>query len=245
VDINMGCPAKKVCDALAGSALLADEMLVARILEAVVAAVDVPVTLKMRTGTSPARRNARRVAHIAEQAGVRMLAIHGRTRACGFRGRAEYETIAEVKSRARIPVVANGDIDTPEEARRVLDLTGADGVMIGRAAHGRPWIFREVAHYLDTGTRGAPAGATEIASVLAEHLEGLYALYGEPQGARIARKHIGWTLRGLPGAEDFRRRVVVIEDAWTQYEAVRRFFAELLPAANEAWSGAEKGGLAA
>jgi tRNA-dihydrouridine synthase B len=245
IDINMGCPAKKVCNVFAGSALLADEALVARILEAVVAAVSVPVTLKVRTGISPERRNAVRVARIAEQAGVRMLVIHGRTRACAFRGRAEYDTIAEVKSRVRIPVIANGDIATPEDARRVLELTGADGVMIGRAAHGRPWLFREIVHYLQTGLHCAPAGRGEMANILAEQLEGLYALYGEKQGARIARKHIGWTLRGLPGAEDFRRRVVLIEDAHAQYEAVKRFFAELLPAANEAWSEHEKGRLAA
>jgi tRNA-dihydrouridine synthase B len=233
VDINMGCPAKKVCNVLAGSALLADEPLVARILEAVVAAVDVPVTLKIRTGSSPERRNALRIAQIAERAGIRMLAIHGRTRACGFSGSAEYETIAEVKSRLRIPVIANGDIATPEDARRVLERTGADGVMIGRAAHGRPWIFREIAHYLDTGERCASPSRREIAAVLAEQLQGLYALYGEMQGARIARKHIGWTLRGLPGAEDFRREVVLLEDAGAQFEAVRRFFADLPDAAND------------
>jgi tRNA-dihydrouridine synthase B len=240
VDINMGCPAKKVCNVLAGSALLADEPLVARILEAVVGAVDVPVTLKIRTGSSPERRNAVRIAQIAEQAGIRMLAIHGRTRACGFSGQVEYDTIAEVKSRLRIPVIANGDIATPEDAKRVLEHTQADGVMIGRAAHGRPWIFREIAHYLETGTHCAPPGHSEVAALLAEQLQGLYALYGEMQGARVARKHIGWTLRGLPGAEDFRRRVVLLEDANAQFEAVRSFFAELPDAANEAWSGEQE-----
>ena len=245
IDINMGCPAKKVCNVLAGSALLGDEPLVARILEAVVAAVAVPVTLKIRTGSSPESRNALRIARIAEQAGIRLLAIHGRTRACGFAGRAEYDTIAAVKSQLRIPVIANGDIGTPEEAKRVLEQTGADGVMIGRAAHGKPWIFREIAHFLETGMHCAPASRAEMAAVLAEQLEGLYALYGETQGARVARKHIGWTLRGLPGAENFRRRVVVIEDATAQWEAVQRFFAELPSAANEAWPEEKQGRLAA
>ena len=205
IDINMGCPAKKVCNVNAGSALLEDEALVARILEAVVHAVDVPVTLKIRTGPGPGRRNALRVACIAQAAGVQMLTIHGRTRACAFGGSAEHETIAEVKSRVRIPVVANGDIDTPAEARRVLALTGADGIMIGRAAQGRPWLFREIAQYLDTGKHAAPAAPREVGAVLEEHLEALYALYGEEQGVRVARKHIGWTVRGLPGGEEFRR----------------------------------------
>src|SRR6185295_9039159 len=191
IDINMGCPAKKVCNVHAGSALLEDEALVARILEAVVRAVEVPVTLKIRTGPSPARRNALRVARIAEAAGVQVLAVHGRTRACAFGGSAEYDTIAEVKSRVRIPVIANGDLDTPEEAKRVLEATGADGIMIGRAAQGRPWLFRELSQFLATGEPAAPAAPSEIRAVLLEHLEALYQLYGEEQGTRVARKHIG------------------------------------------------------
>jgi tRNA-dihydrouridine synthase B len=224
IDINMGCPAKKVCNVAAGSALLSDEALVARILEAVVAAVEVPVTLKIRTGPDPSRRNAPRIARIAQDAGIQLLAVHGRTRACGFRGRAEFDTIAEVKAGVRIPVVANGDIGTPEEARRVLEATGADGVMIGRAAHGRPWIFREFAHFLDTGRHCAPAPVAEMRAVALEHLEGIYALYGEEHGARVARKHIGWYVRGLPGGEVFRREAVLIASARGQLAAVGRFF---------------------
>jgi len=227
IDINMGCPAKKVCNVRAGSALLENEALVARILEAVVAAVDVPVTLKIRTGPAPERRNALRVARIAESAGVQALAIHGRTRACAFAGRAEYDTIAEVKAWVRIPVIANGDIESPEDARRVLDATGADGVMIGRAAQGRPWFFREVAHYLATGERLAPPPAREIGAVLAEHLEGLYSLYGTEQGARVARKHIGWTVRALPGGEALRASVNGLHAAREQLSAVNDYFERL------------------
>lgn len=231
VDINMGCPAKKVCNVNAGSALLEDEALVARILEAVTRSVSVPVTLKIRTGPRPEQRNAVRVAQIAESAGVQMLAVHGRTRACAFAGRAEYETIAEVKSRVRIPVLANGDIQSAEDARRVLDLTGADGIMIGRAAQGRPWLFREIAHYLASGERIAPPGPPEMAAVLREQLEGLYDLYGAEHGARIARKHIGWTVRSLPGGEEFRCAANTIVDAETQLRAVCDYFEQL--AANE------------
>jgi tRNA-dihydrouridine synthase B len=227
IDINMGCPAKKVCNVSAGSALLEDEPLVARILEAVVSAVEVPVTLKIRTGPAPQRRNALRIARIAEAAGVQMLAIHGRTRACAFAGEAEYETIAEVKSRLRIPVLANGDVATPERARQVLERTGADGIMIGRAAQGRPWLFRQIAHYLETGRHLAAPALGEVKQVLLEHLEGLYDLYGEEQGARVARKHIGWTLRGLPEAEAFRGKVVRIEAAREQHAAVNDYFARL------------------
>jgi tRNA-dihydrouridine synthase B len=227
VDINMGCPAKKVCNVLAGSALLEDETLVARILEAVVAAVEVPVTLKIRTGPSPERRNALRIAQIAESAGVQMLAIHGRTRACVFGGQAEYETIAEVKSRLRIPVIANGDIRTPEDARRVLERTGADGVMIGRAAQGRPWLFRDIAHYLETGERLASPRAHEIGEVLVEHLDGLYTLYGSEQGARVARKHIAWTVRELPGGEQLRSAVNSLQAAQAQRAAVNDYFERL------------------
>jgi tRNA-dihydrouridine synthase B len=227
IDINMGCPAKKVCNVYAGSALLADEPLVARILAAVVAAVDVPVTLKIRTGPSPERRNALAIARIAEDCGVRLLAIHGRTRACGFGGHAEFDTIAEVKSRLRIPVIANGDIATPVEARAVLARTGADGLMIGRAAFGRPWIFREIAHFLATGEALAPPAPAEIAAVVREHLEGLYALYGEAQGLRVARKHLGWYARRLPGGEAFRADVVRLECAARQRAAVNDYFERL------------------
>ena len=227
VDINMGCPAKKVCNAQAGSALLENEALVARILEAVVAAVDVPVTLKIRTGPHPQRRNALRIARIAEAAGIRMLAIHGRTRACAFGGNAEYDTIAEVKSRLRIPVIANGDIRTPEDARRVMELTGADGVMIGRAAQGRPWLFRDIAHYLETGEHLAPPPAREIGALLDEHLDGLYTLYGSEQGVRVARKHIGWTVRELPGGEALRAAVNRIDAAGAQRSAVNDYFERL------------------
>src|SRR5258708_2481444 len=227
VDINMGCPAKKVCNVNAGSALLEHDALVARILLIVTAAVSVPVTLKIRTGPRPERRNAVRVAQIAESAGVQLLAIHGRTRACGFAGAAEYDSIAEVKSRVRIPVIANGDIHTPEEAKRVLELTGADGIMVGRAAQGRPWLFREIVRYLESGERAAPPTASEMATVMTEQLEGLYDLYGAEHGARIARKHIGWTVRGLPGGEEFRREANLIVDADAQLRAVAAYFQRL------------------
>jgi tRNA-dihydrouridine synthase B len=227
IDINMGCPAKKVCNVYAGSALLENELLVARILEAVVAAVDVPVTLKLRTGPSPERRNAMRIARIAEASGVRLLAIHGRTRACGFAGRAEYDTIAEVKRAVRIPVIANGDIQTPAQAREVLARSGADGLMIGRAAFGRPWIFRQIEHFLATGEELAPPAPAEIEAVVCEHLEGLYSLHGTEQGLRVARKHLGWYARGLPGGESFRQAVVRIDAAAPQRAAVNDYFGRL------------------
>jgi tRNA-dihydrouridine synthase B len=230
IDINMGCPAKKVCNVYAGSALLGDERLVARILDAVVAAVPVPVTLKIRTGTHPGARNAVRIGRIAQAAGVQLLAVHGRTRTCAFGGRAEYDTIAEVKATLGIPVIANGDIRTPEDARRVLERTAADGVMIGRAAQGRPWLFREIEHYLATGERLAGPGFDEIGAVLREHLEGLYAVYGEEHGVRVARKHIGWTMRALPGGEAFRRYANGIESARAQLAAVEGYFARLTAA---------------
>src|SRR5262245_5515958 len=223
IDINMGCPAKKVCNVAAGSALLADEEKVARILEAVVAAVDVPVTLKIRTGPAPERRNALRIARIAETAGVQMLAIHGRTRACMFEGAAEYDTIAEVKAQVKIPVIANGDVRTPEEARRVLDATGADGIMIGRAAQGRPWLFREISHFLATGEHLGPPAAAEQGAVLIEHLEGLDSLYGAEHGARVARKHIGWAVRELPGGETLRRAANGLQTVTAQRAAVNDF----------------------
>jgi tRNA-dihydrouridine synthase B len=224
IDINMGCPAKKVCNVAAGSALLSDEPLVARILDAVVRAVEVPVTLKIRTGPDPSCRNAVRIARIAEASGVKLLTVHGRTRACGFRGQAEFDTVAEVKAGVRIPVIANGDIGTAEQARRVLDVTGADGLMLGRAAHGRPWIFRELEHFLATGERLAAPLPSEMRAVALEHLQGLYSLYGEELGVRIARKHIGWYTRGLPGGEAFRREANAIATAPAQLAAVARFF---------------------
>ena len=224
IDINMGCPAKKVCNVAAGSALLSDEPLVGRILDAVVGAVDIPVTLKIRTGPAPERRNAVRIARIAQAAGVRLLAVHGRTRACGFRGEAEFETIAEVKSAVAIPVIANGDIATPEEAARVLSFTKADGVMIGRAAHGRPWIFREFLSYLSDGSRAPAPSPAEMRAVALEHLQALYELYGEELGVRIARKHIGWYVRPLPGGEAFRREAMALQSAAEQLAAVGRFF---------------------
>jgi tRNA-dihydrouridine synthase B len=226
VDINMGCPAKKVCNVMAGSALLQDEGLVGRILEAVVRAADVPVTLKIRTGWDKQNRNASTIAHIAESAGIQALAIHGRTRACMFHGRAEYETIAAVKAAVRIPVVANGDVDTPDKAQQVLVATRADGLMIGRAAFGHPWIFREVAHYLATGTRLSLPDAAEIRPVVLGHLDDLYAFYGERTGVAMARKHIGWYTKGFPESAAFRHRVFQIPTARDQRGAVDRFFAD-------------------
>jgi tRNA-dihydrouridine synthase B len=227
IDINMGCPAKKVCNLAAGSALLANEALVARIVDAVVAAVSVPVTVKIRTGPSPERRNAVRIARLVESAGAQMLAIHGRTRACMFEGEAEYDTIADVKSRLRIPVIANGDISTPQEAKRVLARTGADGIMIGRAAQGRPWIFRQITHFIATGELAPSPRTREIGDVLVEHLDGLYDLYGDEQGTRVARKHIGWTVRELPGGEGLRCRVNGMTVAQAQRAAVNDYFERL------------------
>ena len=227
IDINMGCPAKKVCNVAAGSALLKDEALVGRILDAVVGAVSVPVTLKIRTGWDGNNKNAVRVARIAQSAGVAALAVHGRTRACAFVGAVEYDTIAAVKAQVSIPIVANGDIDTPEKARRVLDHTGADAVMIGRAAQGRPWIFREISHYLETGAHLAPPPVLEIRGVLADHLQDLYAFYGEDAGVRIARKHIAWYTRDLAGAVEFRRGMNQLETAQQQMNAVDVFFGGL------------------
>jgi tRNA-dihydrouridine synthase B len=225
IDINMGCPAKKVCNVMAGSALLQDEPLVARILETVVRAVpEVPVTLKFRTGWDKSRRNAVRVAAIAEAAGIQALAIHGRTRACGYSGEAEYDTIAEVKASVAIPVIANGDITTPERARYVLDYTGADGIMIGRAAQGRPWIFREVAHYLGRGELLPPPEVDEIHRVLVSHMDELYAFYGEYTGVRVARKHISWYTKGLKDSAGFRHAMNRLEAAEAQKDAVDLFF---------------------
>jgi tRNA-dihydrouridine synthase B len=227
VDINMGCPAKKVCDKAAGSALLRDETLVGRIVEAVAKAVDVPVTLKYRTGWDPQNRNAVRVARIAEAAGAQLLTLHGRTRACGFTGTAEYDTIREVKRSTRLPVIANGDIGSAEAARRVLDYTGADGVMIGRAAQGRPWLFREIAAYLATGEKLAPPSVVEMREVLMRHLHDLYTLHGRDSGVRIARKHIHWTTKGLFGWREFRQEVNGLDSCEAQLAAVDRFFRKL------------------
>ena len=224
IDINMGCPVKKVCNSWCGSALLQHETLVAEILEAVVAAVDVPVTLKFRTGWDRAHKNALNIAHIAEQSGIAMLTLHGRTRADGYSGEAEYETIAAVKAAVSIPVVANGDITTPEKARFVLDATGADAIMIGRAAQGRPWIFREIDHYLRTGTHLPAPMISEVRALMDEHLRAHYAFYGEYLGVRTARKHIGWYVRELMGGEAFRQQMNRLEDCEQQLAAVNTFF---------------------
>jgi tRNA-dihydrouridine synthase B len=230
IDINMGCPAKKVCNVFAGSALMSNEPLALAIVEAVVAACaprGVPVTLKMRTGRRDGERNAVRLALAAERAGIAMLAVHGRTREQGFKGTAEYDTIAAVKAALSIPVVANGDIDSPEKARAVLAATRADALMIGRAAQGRPWIFREIAHFLATGTPLAPPGVAEAARWLTEHLQDHYALHGEARGVKSARKHIGWALRELPGGEAFRAEMNSIEDCAAQLSAVKVWFERL------------------
>jgi tRNA-dihydrouridine synthase B len=227
IDINMGCPAKKVCNVMAGSALLKDEPLVTRILEAVVRAVHVPVTLKIRTGWDRTNRNALIVARIAEASGVQALAIHGRTRACGFSGDAEYDTIAEVKSVIRIPVIANGDIDTPERVKQVLEHTGADAVMIGRAAQGRPWMFREITYFLETGEQLPPPEVDEIHRVLVAHLKDLYDFYGEHTGVRVARKHISWYTKGLAGSAAFRHGMNQLQTCAEQLAAVDEFFSEL------------------
>ncbi len=227
IDINMGCPAKKVCNVMAGSALLQNEPLVKRIIEAVVKAVAVPVTLKIRTGWDRSNRNAIAVARIAESAGIQSLAVHGRTRACGYTGDAEYDTIAAVKAAVNIPVIANGDITTPEKAKHVLAYTGADAVMIGRAAQGRPWIFREIEHYLKTGTHLPAPEVGEIHRVLVAHLHDLYAFYGEHTGVRIARKHISWYTRGLAGSASFRHAMNQLQICAEQLAAVNTFFSEL------------------
>ena len=228
IDINMGCPAKKVCNVAAGSALLRDEALVARILEAVVGAVDVPVTLKIRTGWCRETRNALTVARIAEQSGIAALTIHGRTRSDFYEGEAEYETIAAVKAAVRLPVIANGDVTSPRKARAVLEATGADAVMVGRAAQGRPWIFREIAHFLATGTELPPPGMAEVRDVLVGHLEHLHAFYGEPQGVRIARKHLGWYAKEQPDHARFRAVVNAAETGERQIALTRDYFDALI-----------------
>ena len=242
IDLNMGCPAKKVCNVYAGSALMSNEPLALRIVEAVVAACTprgVPVTLKMRTGRCDTERNAVALARAAESAGVAMVTVHGRTRVQGYAGLAEYDTIAAVKAALRVPVAANGDIDSPRKAREVLRHTAADALMIGRAAQGRPWIFREIAHFLATGEALPPPPVRDVRRWLLEHLQDHYTLYGESAGVRSARKHIGWAVRELPGAQVFRDALNRLETCETQFAAVSAYFDALadaherLPAANE------------
>ncbi|MDO5290436.1 MAG: tRNA dihydrouridine synthase DusB [Pseudomonadota bacterium] len=230
IDINMGCPAKKVCNKWAGSALMQNEPLALHIIEAVVAACaprGVPVTLKMRTGWCAAHKNALTLARAAESAGVQMLTVHGRTREQGYKGQAEYDTIAAVKAALRIPVVANGDVDSPEKAQAVLRATGADALMVGRAAQGRPWIFREIAHFLATGQHLAPPLVLEVRRALLAHLQDHYALYGEDTGVRSARKHIGWYVRGLPGGDAFRARMNTLDTTAAQWQAVADYFEDM------------------
>ena len=227
IDINMGCPAKKICNVMAGSALLKDEPLVSQILKAVVGAVNVPVTLKIRTGWDKNNRNAVNIAKMAQDIGVQALAMHGRTRACLYMGDAEYDTIAAVKQAIQIPLIANGDITTPEKAKFVLDYTGADAVMIGRAAQGRPWIFREIEHFLKTGTHLLPPTVEEIHTVMLEHINDLYGFYGELAGMRVARKHISWYTKGLAGSAAFRHHMNTLDTIDLQQAAINDFFAEL------------------
>ena len=230
IDINMGCPAKKVCNKWAGSALMQDEPLALEIIAAVVAAAQphgVPVTLKMRTGWCDAQKNALNLARAAENAGVQMVTVHGRTREQGYKGLAEYDTVAAVKAAIKIPVVANGDIDSPEKARDVLQFTGADALMIGRAAQGSPWIFREIGHFLATGEHLAPPLVVEVRRALLEHLQDHYGLYGEYTGVRSARKHIGWYVRTLPGGEAFRERMNTLPSAADQLAAVAAYLNDL------------------
>lgn len=228
IDINMGCPAKKICNVMAGSALLKDEPLVSQILKAVVAAVDVPVTLKIRTGWDKNNRNAVAVARMAEDIGVQALAMHGRTRACLYNGDAEYDTIAAVKQAIKIPLIANGDITTPEKAKFVLEYTQADAVMIGRAAQGRPWIFREIAHFLETGEHLPPPEVSEIHQVMLDHVQDLYDFYGELTGMRVARKHISWYTKGLKDSANFRHHMNQLQTVDEQQAAISQFFSQLL-----------------
>ncbi|AFP32427.1 tRNA dihydrouridine synthase DusB [Marinobacter sp. BSs20148] len=227
IDINMGCPAKKVCNKAAGSALMKDEALVLQILKAVVAAVDIPVTLKMRTGWDEGHRNAPIIARMAEEAGIQALAIHGRTRTDKYTGNAEYDTIARVKSDVGIPVFANGDITSPEKAREVLQYTGADGLLIGRAAQGQPWIFREILHFLETGEHMQPPPLDEVETILSEHLLALHDFYGETMGVRIARKHVGWYLQSHDQDKRFRQSFNAIDNALEQHDSVQQYFASL------------------
>jgi len=227
IDINMGCPAKKVCNRAAGSALLKDEPLVRQIIEAVVASVDVPVTLKIRTGWDTANRNGETIARIAEDCGIQALAVHGRTRSCGYTGEAEYDTIARIRESVAIPVFANGDITSPEKADQVLKHTGCAAVMIGRGAQGRPWILREIDHYLRTGTMLPPPPLSEVRSLLLEHLCELHAFYGEHMGVRIARKHVGWYLQDQPKGKDFRQTFFKLETAADQVSAIEVYFNQM------------------
>src|SRR5512141_99667 len=232
IDINMGCPAKKICNVAAGSALLQNEPLVARIVDAVVRAVDIPVTLKIRTGWNKQNRNALVIARIAEEHGIQSLAMHGRTRACMYTGDAEYDTIRAVKQSVRIPVIANGDITTPEKAKYVLEYTGADAVMIGRAAQGRPWIFREIEHFLATDVHLPQPEVAEIHAVLLEHIHDLYAFYGDVTGVRVARKHISWYTRGLVGSSAFRHTMNQLDSVAEQLAVVNEYFAQAARADN-------------
>ena len=234
IDINMGCPAKKVCKVAAGSALLRDEPLVGRILEAVVAAVPVPVTLKIRTGWSPEERNALQIACIARESGIAALAVHGRTRSCGYAGAAEYETIRAIKQEIPIPLIANGDIDSPEKARLVLDYTGADAIMIGRAAQGRPWIFQEISDYLETGVPPHSPPADWIKDTLIAHLRELYRFYGVHRGVRIARKHVAWYAKNRKGAAQFSEAFNRAETPREQQDQIEAFFNGLLPQEDQA-----------
>lgn len=227
IDINMGCPAKKVCNVAAGSALLQDETLVKQILEAVVGAVEVPVTLKIRTGWDTENRNGVRIARLAEASGIQALAVHGRTRACAYRGEAEYDTIAAIKQAVAIPVIANGDITSPEKAKFVLDKTGVDGIMVGRAAQGRPWIFREIDHYLKTGERLADPTVIEVRDILLGHLRNLYEFYGEYTGVRMARKHISWYSKGQRHGAAFRQAVNRVDTIDEQLKMTEDFFERL------------------
>lgn len=227
IDINMGCPAKKVCNKAAGSALMKDEALVREILHAVVKAVDIPVTLKMRTGWDRDNRNAPLIARMAEDAGIQALSIHGRTRADRYQGEAEYDTIAEIKSRVSIPVFANGDITTPEKARDVLRYTGADGLLIGRGAQGRPWIFREIRHFLMTGETPPPPPLDEVEGILLGHLKELHRFYGDPMGVRIARKHVGWYLQSHDAEKRFRKHFNTLECGEAQKDSIQQYFAGL------------------
>ena len=228
IDINLGCPAKKVCNKAAGSALLKDVSLVKAILEAAVDSVQVPVTLKTRTGWSSESRNGLEIASIAEAAGIQAIAVHGRTRNCMYKGQAEYETIAEIKRSVSIPVIANGDITSPEKAREVLALTGADGLMVGRAAQGRPWIFREINHFLATGEKLAPPSWEEVRDIMLDHLETLYHFYGEYTGVRVARKHLGWYCNDQPGSDLFWQKVARVEQSDEQIRATENYFKQLI-----------------
>ena len=233
IDINIGCPAKKVCQVMAGSALLKDEQLVGKILAAIVKAVAVPVTVKIRTGWDKTHRNGVRIAQLAEQAGIQAIAIHGRTRACGYSGEAEYDTIAEIKATVNIPVIANGDIRSPEKAKQVLDYTKADAIMIGRAAQGRPWLFREIEHYLQTGEKLAEPSLSEIQDILLTHLDNLYQFYGEYTGVRMARKHLSWYSKGQPHGALFRDTINRVESSVEQVKLMHTFFTQLMATSPE------------